>query len=239
MNVTALLQRILFQNPVLGYNVWSLRRYIQRVARLVPAGASIVDVGAGECQYKPYFSHARYVSTDWCGTTDHHAYSAGIDYICSADDMPFEDASYDFVLSNQMLEHVRYPERVIAEMSRILKPGGLLFLTAPQTWEEHEVPHDYHRFTQYAMKAYAAEYGFEVLEIKPQGGRFIVIGHFLAWSIPTLFKHHLGSPYGTALGALVFYPVNFSIGLLFLLLDFLDRRKEFTLNYECIFRKKA
>ena len=229
--------RLVFFNPVMNYAVWSLRRYIRRVSTMVPAGSSIVDIGAGECQYKPFFSNAAYVSTDWCGTTDHHRYSAGIDYICPAENLPMDDKSFDFVLCTQVLEHVRKPEAVISEFSRIMKPGGLLFLTVPQSWEEHEQPYDYHRFTQFALRAYAEDHSFDVVEINPQGGRFLVIGFFLAWSIPSLFRNWFGK-IGFLIAVTLFYPLNFLIALFFFLLDPLDQKREFTMNYECIFRKK-
>ncbi len=229
--------RFVFFNPVMNYAVWSLRRYIRRIAAMVPAGKSIIDIGAGECQYKPFFAKAAYVSTDWCGTTDHHQYSVAIDHICPADNLPFKDQSVDFALCTQVLEHVRKPEDVIHEISRILKPGGLLFLTVPQSWEEHEQPYDYHRFTQFALRAYAEDHMFTVVEIKPQGGRFLVIGFFLAWSIPTLFRNWFGKA-GFLVGVTLFYPINFLVALVFFLLDPLDRKREFTMNYECIFRKQ-
>jgi SAM-dependent methyltransferase len=220
------------------YNVWSLRRYVKRISKLVVPDKSIVDIGAGECQYKPLFSHAKYVSTDWCGTTDHHKYSAGIDYRVPAENLPFEIQSFDYALCTQVLEHIRKPEIVIREISRILKPDGLLFLTVPFCWDEHEQPHDYYRFTQFALKALAEDNNFDVLELKPQGGRFLIIGYFLAWSIPTLLKSWFGK-IGFLIGATLFYPFNFLIAFLFFLLDPLDRKRELTMNYDCIFKKKV
>lgn len=230
--------RLIFFNPIMHYNVWSLRRYIKRVSKLVEAEKSIVDIGAGECQYKQFFSHANYVSTDLCVSTDHHKYSDGIDYVCPADNQPFENQSFDFVLCTQVLEHVRKPEKVIQEISRILKPGGLLFLTVPQSWEEHEQPYDYYRFTQFALLALAEDNHLEVVEINPQGGRFLVIGYFLAWSIPTLFRNWFGQR-GFTFGVVIFYPINFLIALIFFLLDSLDQKRELTMNYDCIFKRKA
>ncbi|MEP7197125.1 MAG: class I SAM-dependent methyltransferase [Saprospiraceae bacterium] len=228
--------RLVFFNPVMNYAVWSLRRYVSRVSKMVNENDSILDVGAGECQYKYFFSHAKYVSTDWCGTTDYHQYSAGIDHICPADKLPFADESFEAVLCTQVLEHVVNPAAVIQEISRILKPEGNLFLTVPQSWEEHEQPHDYYRFTQFALRYLAEENNFIVVEIKPQGGRFLVIGYFLAWSLPTLFRNWFGQ-IGFLFAVCVFYPLNFLIALFFFLIDPLDRKREFTLNYECIFRK--
>ncbi len=45
--------------------------------------------------------------------------------------LSFPDASFDFVLSFDVLEHVPYVESAFAEMRRVLRPGGRLFFTAP------------------------------------------------------------------------------------------------------------
>ncbi len=43
----------------------------------------------------------------------------------------FADQSFDIILSNDVLEHVNLPEEAIAEIYRILKPGGEIFITVP------------------------------------------------------------------------------------------------------------
>ena len=51
--------------------------------------------------------------------------NAGYDAICApADDLPFADAAFDAVLSLDVLEHLQRPERFMAEIARVLKPGG-------------------------------------------------------------------------------------------------------------------
>lgn len=59
----------------------------------------------------------------------------------------------DLVISGQCLEHVRNPFAAVAEMGRILKPGGLLFLIAPFAWECHRFPLDCFRFAPDGMRA--------------------------------------------------------------------------------------
>lgn len=48
-----------------------------------------------------------------------------------AEALPFRDGVFDLVLCLQMLEHVPGPEHVVREITRVLKPGGWLFLSAP------------------------------------------------------------------------------------------------------------
>lgn len=47
-------------------------------------------------------------------------------------DMPCADDSFDVVLASEILEHVPRDERAIAEMVRILAPGGILAVTVPR-----------------------------------------------------------------------------------------------------------
>jgi ubiquinone/menaquinone biosynthesis C-methylase UbiE len=52
-------------------------------------------------------------------------------YVCSADNMPFEDNSFDCVIGSQTLEHWKKPLKVLKEIHRILRPAGKVYLTAP------------------------------------------------------------------------------------------------------------
>ena len=61
---------------------------------------------------------------------------------CQADAewIPFRDGCFDLVFCQQLLEHVVFPERVVAEIARVLRPGGLLFLSAPNRLGRHTLP---------------------------------------------------------------------------------------------------
>ena len=120
------------------------------------------------------------------------------------------------------------------EFHRILKKNGQVFLTTHLAFEEHMIPNDYFRFTQYGLKYLAESNGLKVKKITPQGGRFLVLAKELQTLIPRLLKNKL---------AIYIFYLIFSIPLFFLslilfLLDFLDKEKSLTLNYECIFVKK-
>jgi SAM-dependent methyltransferase len=52
--------------------------------------------------------------------------------------IPFDDESFDFVISNQVLEHVEDLDHVLAEMARVLKPDGQVISLFPDrgVWRE-------------------------------------------------------------------------------------------------------
>jgi len=51
--------------------------------------------------------------------------------------MPFSDATFDYVVSFETIEHVKEPGRLLTELRRILKPGGAVIISAPTDPEEH------------------------------------------------------------------------------------------------------
>lgn len=63
--------------------------------------------------------------------------------VCAAgEDLPFADATFDVVLSNEVIEHVRDDARACAEMVRVLRPGGRAVILCPNRWypvEQHGV----------------------------------------------------------------------------------------------------
>jgi SAM-dependent methyltransferase len=129
---------------------------------------SVLDLGAGT---KPYaVLYERYF--DSCTSVDvpysPHDVSA-VDVMASADALPFDDASFDCVICTEVLEHCPDPGRTLAEVSRVLRPGGRVFLTTPFLRPLHEMPHDYFRFTPSGLVQLAASAGLEVRSIRPKG----------------------------------------------------------------------
>lgn len=71
----------------------------------------------------------------------------GVDQVALAAELPFPDASFDVVVSTEMLEHDPSPWLSMAEMGRVLKAGGhLLLTTRGNGFGEHNEPSDFWRF---------------------------------------------------------------------------------------------
>jgi SAM-dependent methyltransferase len=84
--------------------------------------------------------------------------------------LPFESASFDTVLLTDVLEHIPEPMNLVCEIARILRPGGKLILGVPFLYWLHEVPHDYYRYTEFALRRFCRRSGLRVLELVPYGG---------------------------------------------------------------------
>jgi len=203
----------------------------------VRAEDRLLDAGAGEGRFKSYFAHTRYTAVDLA--VGDQAWDYGnLDVISDLAHLPFADGVYDAAICTQTLEHVKDPLRVVKELARVLKSGGQLFLSAPQSWYQHQKPHDYFRFTSFALAHLFAQSGLEPQFIKPMGGYFWFLSfqlqrlHFWLW--PPDPKE---SP--TARLVRIFVTVVIRVFFLFLLplplyyLDKLDKRQDQTLGYTC------
>lgn len=75
-----------------------------------------------------------------------------VDVVGDAHELPFLDGTFDSVVCNAVLEHVGDPERVVAEMLRVLKPNGLLYAEVPFIFFFHGYPSDYRRYTREGVR---------------------------------------------------------------------------------------
>lgn len=135
----------------------------------------VVDAGAGESPHACFFSHAQYLALDRrIGDPTWNYQSL---HICGdVTQMPLASESVDRVLCVVTLEHVEDPVAAILEFARILKRQGKLYLVTPLMWEEHQMPHDYFRFTSSALRHLLKRAGLEIERLDPVGGFFWMYG---------------------------------------------------------------
>lgn len=140
------------------------------------ARGRMLDLGCGN---RPYFETFESAISSYVGV-DPDRTGSRPDVAAVADFLPFADETFDVALAIAVIEHVTDPERMLAEVRRVLRPDGHLILFAPQYWRLHEEPNDYYRFTRYALEHLALRHGFEVVEMHPQGGAWTLAGQAIA-----------------------------------------------------------
>lgn len=129
----------------------------------------ILDIGCGSTPYKDYVSCRSYVGID-------ESPDVKPDVSASCESIPFKNNDFDSVICTEVLEHLAEPGRCVTEIIRVLKAGGYLYITVPQSWGLHYEPHDYWRFTRYGIEYLLKKYGFEITETRRIGGIFSLIG---------------------------------------------------------------
>lgn len=214
---------------------FSIAEFMKFAAREVGEGQNLLDAGAGACPYKDYFSHTKYESTDFEHIFDQDSKKLH-NFICNLNKIPKHDNTYDVIISTQVLEHVENPQKVIDEFYRILKPGGKLFLTAPQGWGIHGAPYHFFNFTNFGLEFLFKQSGFTINFIKSRGGIFWYLGHRIK-----IFPKYVFDQYRDCLIGFLFFPIYVLFQIfcaylmppLFFYLDRLDKKMYYTLGYKC------
>lgn len=218
-------------------DLYFLYEFGEQAGKSTHEGALVLDAGAGEGRYRPDFNHAKYVAVDLAIGDVEWDYSQ-LDAISDLVALPFIDGSFDAALCMQVLEHVPDPLRVLMEITRILKPGGKLYLTAPQSWAQHQKPYDFYRYTSYGLRYVMQKAGLDPVSIRPMGGYFLQLSYMFTninfWLFPQGMR-----------GRWLTWPIRAINGFVFQLmlpfvlyyLDPLDRIQDETVGYLCIASK--
>lgn len=103
-------------------------------------------------------------------------HSADIDIVSPLHQIPVEDDFFDGIVCNAVLEHVANPEEVMAEFSRVAKPGALLYLCVPFMQPEHPDPTDFQRYTIDGLKLLAERHGFAVRDADGMHNVYVTLG---------------------------------------------------------------
>jgi SAM-dependent methyltransferase len=153
------------------------------------AGMQVLDAGSG--RLKEQVMRPELLATGATLHTLDYCEGPGVDFVGDVANLPFKDCSYDSVICTQVLEHVKSPPKTCSELVRVLKPGGMLYLTAPQSAPLHNLPWHFFNPTKIGIQTMLEELGMEVVKIKPQGGHFSQLATVLHYTVPVLQQSNL------------------------------------------------
>ena len=174
--------------------------------KYIPAHARgrLVDLGCGSVPlfqaYRDYVGDV--VCVDWQDTPVDH-----LDFQCDlTQPLPFGDGEFDTVILSDVLEHVPTPTLLWREMARILAPKGAVIMNVPFYYWLHDVPHDYYRYSEYALRRFVRENGLEVVVLETIGGSPEIIADILAKHVSHLPV--LGGYLAAAIQTVTFLSLN-------------------------------
>ena len=140
------------------------------IAHLPDFHGTLLDIGCGRMPYRSLITSPpsrveRYVGLDIEGSL-HRRH----DLQFNGRDIPLDEHSVDTAIATEVLEHCPEPAQLLREIRRVLKPGGLFFFTVPFFWPVHEAPHDFFRYTPFAMKYLLEQAGLSEINIRAHSG---------------------------------------------------------------------
>ena len=168
---------------------------------------SCVDIGCGSggisFHLAPHFEHVCGVDPEpWGRWQEYMADASNLDFRDeSIESLSLADNSIDIVICNQVYEHVPSPETLIAQVFRILKPGGVCYFAGPNLLYPIE-PHVFWPFVHWIprkmavaiLKVFAPDkvldaHSTTYWRLKRWFGGFTIVD-----AVPRLVKHHAASP---------------------------------------------
>lgn len=116
------------------YRLQELLGYDSRIVNIVATvnarvkpGSRLLDLGCGDMAFRALLPQMQYVGVD----LDTAKAPDAVKHDLSVTPYPFKDAEFDAVICSEVLEHLWNPETALAELKRIMKPGGTLVITVP------------------------------------------------------------------------------------------------------------
>jgi SAM-dependent methyltransferase len=134
-------------------------------ASLPPSANDVIEVSGdlrGDLPWKSYQS-LTYPEFDICATS-------------------VKDADVDLVVCEQVLEHVRDPYLAVRNLTRLVRPGGLVLVSTPFLVRLHAHPEDHWRFSPSGMRLLLEAGGLEVVWVRSWGNRRCVNANLRRWA---------------------------------------------------------
>ena len=124
----------------------NIREFVRAVAETLTIPQPVVEIGALLVDGQPYDADLRplFAGADYTGCDIRPG--PGVDRLEDIHRLSFASDSLGTVLMLETLEHVKNPLQAMAEVRRVLRPGGLAVISSCMDFPVHEHPADYWRF---------------------------------------------------------------------------------------------
>jgi len=168
------------------------RRITPNPYDLLPPAPVIFDIGSKEARGSYAFGAPPKDAKVVCVDIED---GPGVDLVADIHDLHMVASdSVDFATSVSVLEHVRYPQKVMKEIFRIVKPGGIIYINVPFVFPFHADPDDFYRFSYQGIRILCED--FECIDSGFNRGPASTMHHLLVHFMAILFCFNTKTLYG-------------------------------------------
>lgn len=238
MDLTAFSESIRFNRSIFSIlfnRSYLIRREIRASAKKFSkfSDGQILDFGCGSMPYEYLFHHCEdYLGLDY-EQDEIMRPARKVDVYYNGVTIPFPNDRFDTVLAFEVFEHIVNLEEIFSEITRILKPDGMLCFTVPFLFPYHETPYDYQRLTSWKWHEILVRFGFNDINIVTKPNDFTSLVQLIQIYILSLIN-----PRNNSVIELLLMPINLIFNLVGLLGSKVPQdRTNFPLSIEVIARK--
>ena len=190
----------------------------------------VADVGSGRAPYRHAIEAksnvTKYITIDHPEATEFYDKDYPLDIKADiSETIPMADKSVDTAVLLMVMEHLPQPSAALAELYRILKPGGVIILSTVMTHPVHDAPFDFYRYTRFGIERLLKDNGLSIIQ---QGweGAFIatavtVINTSIFQQLKAITRTKWLMPVGLLIGIVV-WPMTIILNLLALIVSPFD-----------------
>jgi SAM-dependent methyltransferase len=175
------LKSFLKQFPKLYYSIWHVFCPVmmlvngpRMILKYVKSGGTFIDIGSG-----PERLSREFINVDVFPFPE-------VDIVADAASLPFRDNSVDAAVSESLFEHVPDASKVAREMVRIVKPDGIIYVSAPFMHPYHASPDDFNRWTISGLTHMFPE--LEIIKVGVRSGPWSALLLFMAYWLGVVFS---------------------------------------------------
>lgn len=137
------------------------------IPNIIKPGMKVADIGCGE---QPLRSLLEYCDVDYTSIDVIQNKKNNVDIIADISSIPLDSNSFDAIVCTEVLEHCFDARKALQELSRLLKPCGVIIITTPFNFCLHEVPYDFQRLTPFYLEYWLPRLGFDSPKVMQSNG---------------------------------------------------------------------
>lgn len=217
-------------NPlfIIRYHLFNtLKKSLKEISGIV------LDFGCGASPYQSFIKAEKYIKVDFANES-HPIGNAVIDIFYDGKTLPFKDNMFDSILCTEVFEHIPNLNDIVKELYRVLRPQGKILISVPFVWNEHEIPNDYQRFSQFGLCLLLENNHFKILTVQKTTNTIYTITQLLTNAIHhAFFTRYFILNY--FLNFILIFPFNLIGYLIGLIIP--DKKKNLPLNIVILAQK--